>query len=92
MQALTGKPLGRHAPSTVDLRGALVEHDHVALDDARAEHRLSVAKLWRRIPSLPAVEQGRVYAVADDIFVVPGPRVVEAAQSLFRMIPPYASA
>ena len=59
-------------------------------DGVTEEHKRSVAKLWQRIPSLPAVQQGRVYAVADDIFVVPGPRVVDAAQALFRMIHPEA--
>jgi iron complex transport system substrate-binding protein len=60
-------------------------------DNVTEEHRLSVTKLWRQIPSLPAVQQDRVYPVANDIFVVPGPRVVEAAQSLFQMIHPEAS-
>ncbi len=60
-------------------------------DDVTEEHRLSVTKLWRQIPSLPAVQQDRVYSVANDIFVVPGPRVVDAAQSLFEMIHPEAS-
>ena len=54
-------------------------------------HKRSVAELWKQMPSLPAVRQGRVYPVAEDIFVVPGPRVVEAAQSLFRMIHPEAA-
>jgi iron complex transport system substrate-binding protein len=60
-------------------------------DGVTEEHRLSVGKLWEQIPSLPAVQQGRVYPVANDIFVVPGPRVVDAAQSLFEMIHPEAN-
>ncbi|MDA1314966.1 MAG: cobalamin-binding protein [Acidobacteria bacterium] len=60
-------------------------------DVVTEEHRRSVGKLWEQVPSLPAVEQNRVYPVADDIFVVPGPRVVEAAQSLFEMIHPEAN-
>ena len=60
-------------------------------DGVTEEHRLSVGKLWEQIPSLPAVQQNRVYPVANDIFVVPGPRVVEAAQSLFEMIHPEAT-
>lgn len=59
-------------------------------DGVTEEHKRSVAELWKQIPSLPAVQEGRVYPVAEDIFVVPGPRVVEAAQSLFRMIHPEA--
>ena len=60
-------------------------------DGVTEEHKRSVAELWKQIPSLPAVQEGRVYPVAEDIFVVPGPRVVEAAQSLFRMIHPEAA-
>ena len=60
-------------------------------DDVTEEHKRSVAELWQQIPSLPAVKEGRVYPVAEDIFVVPGPRVVEAAESLFRMIHPEAA-
>jgi len=37
-----------------------------------------------------AVEERRVYAVASDIFVVPGPRIVEAAREFARMLGPEA--
>lgn len=60
-------------------------------DEVTEGHKRSVTALWKQMPSLPAVQQGRVYAVANDIFVVPGPRVAEAAQSLFRMIHPEAA-
>ena len=60
-------------------------------DEVTEEHKRSVAELWKQIPSLPAVKEGRVYPVAEDIFVVPGPRVIDAAQSLFRMIQPEAA-
>lgn len=60
-------------------------------DNVTEAHRLSVGRLWKQaFPDLPAVRHGRVYPVAKDIFVVPGPRVVEAAQTLFRMIHPEA--
>ena len=45
-----------------------------------ARDRRRVVELWRRYPSLAAVRGKRVYAVASDIYVVPGPRVVEAAR------------
>jgi iron complex transport system substrate-binding protein len=57
-------------------------------DRVTEEHRRSVAALWQKYPMLPAVQAGRVYAVANDVFVVPGPRVVEAAAELLRMIHP----
>ncbi len=50
----------------------------------------AVVALWGRYPSLAAVERHAVYAVASDIFVVPGPRVVQAAEALARMIHPEA--
>lgn len=59
-------------------------------DQVTEEHRQSVAKLWRQYPMVPAVAAGRVYPVANDIFVVPGPRVVETASELLRMIHPEA--
>lgn len=60
-------------------------------DQVTEEHKRSVAALWQQYPMVPAVQAGRVYAVANDIFVVPGPRVVEAAAELLRMIHPEAA-
>ncbi len=60
-------------------------------DQATEQYTRSVTKLWKRIPGLPAVDSGRVYSVAEDVFVVPGPRVVEAARLLLRMIHPEAA-
>ncbi len=57
-------------------------------DQVTEEHKRSVVALWAKLPMLPAVKEGRVYSVAEDIFVVPGPRVVEAARALLRMIHP----
>ena len=42
----------------------------------------AVIRLWKSRPDLPA----RVHAVASDIFVVPGPRMVDAARELVRLI------
>jgi iron complex transport system substrate-binding protein len=50
----------------------------------------AVVALWNRYPTLAAVREHRVYAVASDIFVVPGPRVVDAARALARMFHPEA--
>lgn len=51
-------------------------------------HRASVVELWKRHPVLKAVRGNRVYAVANDIFVVPGPRMAEAARAFARMLHP----
>jgi len=52
------------------------------------EHKRAVVALWSRYPSLRAVKNHRVYAVASDIFVVPGPRMIDAAREFARMLHP----
>jgi iron complex transport system substrate-binding protein len=54
------------------------------------EQKRAVVALWSQYPSLAAVREHRVFAVASDIFVVPGPRVVDAARALARMLHPEA--
>ena len=54
------------------------------------QHKKSVVALWNRYPSLNAVRNHRVYAVAADVYVVPGPRMVEAAREFGRMLHPGA--
>ena len=50
------------------------------------EHKRSVVRLWEAQKGIRAVEQRKVFAVAADIFVVPGPRVVEAAEAFAAML------
>jgi iron complex transport system substrate-binding protein len=52
------------------------------------EHKRSVVKLWERYPTVLAVREKRVYAIASDVFVVPGPRVVDLARELARLLHP----
>ena len=54
------------------------------------EHKREVTSLWERLASVSAVKQHRVYAVASDVYVVPGPRVVDAAKAFFEMLHPDA--
>ncbi len=49
-------------------------------------HKQDVVKLWQGQPDLKAVTSKRVYAVAADIFVVPGPRIAEAAEAFAKML------
>ncbi len=49
-------------------------------------HTASVVRLWETVPGLRAVQLRKVFAVASDIYVVPGPRVVEAAEAFRRML------
>jgi iron complex transport system substrate-binding protein len=53
-------------------------------------HKQSVVTLWNRYPSLNAVRNHRVFAVAADVYVVPGPRMLEAARQFVRMLHPGA--
>lgn len=64
----------------------LGEMDHG--DGLPAERRQAILKLWQAQPKLSALRSGRVYAEAPDLFVVPGPRVAEAARALARMFHP----
>jgi iron complex transport system substrate-binding protein len=59
--------------------------DTVGVTDA---HKREVTSLWERLASVNAVKQHRVHAVASDIYVVPGPRVVDAAKAFFEMLHP----
>ena len=52
------------------------------------QHQREVVDLWGRMGSLAAVKQRRVFAVASDIFVVPGPRIVNAAEAFLEMLHP----
>ena len=47
-----------------------------------------VVNLWGTRPALTAVREKRVYAVASDIFVVPGPRMVDAAEEFAKLLHP----
>jgi iron complex transport system substrate-binding protein len=54
-------------------------------------HKRSVVAMWNRHAALKAVQQKRVFAVASDIFVVPGPRIVDAAEAFEKMLHPEAA-
>ncbi len=53
-----------------------------------AAQKKAVVALWGRYSTLTAVREHSVYAVASDIFVVPGPRMVDAAREFLRVIHP----
>lgn len=62
--------------------------DMAATEKASEAERKAVIQLWSRYEALRAVREGRVFVVADDMFVVPGPRMVEAAREFARMLHP----
>jgi iron complex transport system substrate-binding protein len=57
--------------------------DTVGVSD---EHKRAVERLWTQSSAATAIKPRRVFAVASDIFVVPGPRVVDAARAFFDML------
>jgi len=54
------------------------------------QHRREIVGLWQRMTTISAVKQHQVFAIASEIYLVPGPRVVDAARSLFDMLHPGA--
>lgn len=60
--------------------------DMAATTGVTEAHKRGVVKLWETQPGIRAVARKRVFAVAADIFVVPGPRVVEAAEAFAAMM------
>ena len=68
------------APDVIfEIRYAGDLHESV-IDDER--------DVWRRLSTLPAVRNGRIYFVTGNRFVVPGPGVVEATEELARALHP----
>lgn len=51
----------------------------------------AVRELWGTRKMLKAAKAGRVHAVASDIYVVPGPRMVDAAREFFALLHPEAA-
>ncbi|MFN7984868.1 MAG: helical backbone metal receptor [Vicinamibacterales bacterium] len=47
-------------------------------------------RVWQSLPSVPAVKTGRIVLLMGNEFVVPGPRVVQAAEQLARALHPEA--
>jgi iron complex transport system substrate-binding protein len=65
--------LARDPEVIIDM-GEMAQTEGVTESQKRA-----VVALWRRYPNLKAVRSNRVFAVASDVLVVPGPRVAAAA-------------
>jgi iron complex transport system substrate-binding protein len=46
--------------------------------------------LYKRYPTIPAVRDNRIHIVSSEVFVVPGPRVVECARRIAELLHPEA--
>lgn len=60
----------------------------VSMDDHRdlQEQVLPPSPLWRRLPSVPAVRDGRVHALRSSSLLVPGPRMADGAELMARLL------
>jgi len=76
----------------VSLEEVLARNPDVIVDFGEmGKAQQSPADLWLKAPaakSIRAVRNHRVYAVDSGIYTVPGPRVAQAAQSLFEILHP----
>jgi iron complex transport system substrate-binding protein len=78
----------------ISLETILREHPDVLIDmgdmgdsaEERQRKAMENRALWNAVPNLSAVKNGRVYCLASTAFVVPGPRVTEAAEILFSIL------
>lgn len=75
---------------SVSLENILLRNPDVIIEISgdTAENRSQVLALWQGWPSLKAVTSGHVYPVDSDLFIVPGPRMVDAAKTLAHMLHP----
>lgn len=78
VQATTELILARRPEVVLELRG----------DRLDAETRTREIAVWQRLPSLPAVQNGRVYFLDHQETVVPGPRIAAAVELLARTLHP----
>jgi cobalamin transport system substrate-binding protein len=57
-------------------------------ESLRNERIADERKIWNALPSVPAVKNNRVYLLRGDEFVVPGPRIVVAAERFAETLHP----
>jgi iron complex transport system substrate-binding protein len=57
-------------------------------DSPRRQQLDAEARVWEALPSVPAVRNKRVHILVGDEFVVPGPRIVAAAERFARVLHP----
>jgi iron complex transport system substrate-binding protein len=80
VQATTELILSRRPEVILELRG-----DSVSADLRRRE-----IAVWQALSSVPAVRDGRVYFIDQQLTVIPGPRVAEAIDLIARTLHPEA--
>jgi iron complex transport system substrate-binding protein len=78
VQASTELILARAPEVIIELHGDVMSPEAAARE----------AKAWSALSSVPAVQRQRVYVLSGQELVVPGPRIVQAAERLARAIHP----
>jgi iron complex transport system substrate-binding protein len=79
VQATVELIIGRAPDVIVEIHGGEVLSDEAAAREAQ---------VWSALASVPAVQRGRVHVLSGQELVVPGPRIVRAAERLARAIHP----
>ncbi len=59
-------------------------------DSVNRENMETERRVWNALPSVPAVRNKRIYLLTGDEFVIPGPRIVLAAERFARTLHPKA--
>ena len=59
-------------------------------DSLKPERFEAERRVWNALPSVPAVRNNRVFLLGGDEFVIPGPRIVIAAERFARVLHPDA--
>jgi iron complex transport system substrate-binding protein len=85
---------GTTAYARVSLETVVRENPDVIIDmgemaetvGVTEERKRAVVGLWQGQPLLAAVKAKRVFSVASDIYVVPGPRMVDATRAIAEML------
>ena len=80
VQATTELILARRPDAIIELRGM----------DTTEEERRAMRRDWNILQSVPAVQNDRIYLIADQRVVVPGPRVAEGTRLLAATLHPEA--
>jgi iron complex transport system substrate-binding protein len=60
-------------------------------ESLKPQNMANERKVWNALPSVPAVKNNRVFLLTGDEFVVPGPRIVLAAQRFAEVLHPLAA-
>jgi iron complex transport system substrate-binding protein len=77
----------------VDTEGILAARPEIIIDlqygrNLSPEEIDTARAVWRGLPALPAVRSGRIALLVGNEFVVPGPRLVQAAEAISDVIHP----